>query len=227
MLFWVGEASFGEFFKGLANRSSSVISSSITGLEKKALHGLSRRVLTLGVLALSIGALLTVLPLISIPRLLAFTVNAPKSQILLSEHFVVPPATLTHSVYLNERDNVSFIVTAHVVGELNTSANDVIDFSVKDSSQTYLSFTKISHLPYNFIWTVPKSANYSFVYDNNFSTFSKDIIVQLTKYWIEPESHQLSVNSPLIPFACAYVGIPILLAGIGVAVFWIVRKRKD
>ncbi len=171
--------------------------------------------------------MLTALPSISIPRLLAFTVKDPKSQILLSEHFVVPPATVTHSVYLNENDNVSFIVSARVVGELNTSANDVIDFFVKDGSQTYLSFTEISNLPYNFVWTVPKSANYSFVYDNSFSTFSKDVIVQLTKYWIEPESHQFIVKSPLIPFAYAYVGIPALLAGIGVAVFWIVRKRKE
>ncbi len=223
----MGEASFDKFFKGIHNKISSVKISTIIGLRKKALHGLSGRILTLGILALAIGALLTALPFISIHRLLSFTVNDPKSQILLSEHFVVPPATVTHSVYLNENDNVSFIVSAHVVGELNTSANDVIDFLVRDGSQTYLSFTKISQLPYNFIWTVPKSANYSFVYDNSFSTFSKEIIVQLTRYWVEPESHQFIVNSPLIPFAYAYVGIPLLLAGIGAAVFWIVRKRKE
>jgi len=118
-------------------------------------------------------------------------------------------------------------VSVGTVGELNTSANDLIDFSVNDGSQTYLSYTKISHLPYNFVWTVPNNANYSFVYDNSFSTTSKNVIVQLTKYWTEPEHHSLTLNSPLIPFAFAYVGGVAVVAEVGAIVFGVVKKSKE
>ena len=184
-------------------------------------------IIALGVCILIVGILFVVLPFISIPRPFDFTVYVPKSQILLGEHFVVPPSNVTHSIFLNAGDNVSMIVSVGTDGEINASANDVIDFSVNDGSQTYLSYTKISHLPYNFVWTVPNSANYSFVYDNSFSTTSKNVIVQLTKYWTDPEHHSLTLNSPLIPSAFAYVGAVVVVAGVGAIVFGVVKKSKE
>ena len=65
-----------------------------------------------------------------------------------------------------------------------------------------------------------------FVYENSFSSTSKDVIVQLTKEWIEPEHHSVTLNSPLIPFGFAVFGVVVVLFGVGLTVLGIVRKDK-
>jgi hypothetical protein len=185
---------------------------------------MKRTIVGLGVLILIIGSLLFTLPFISIARPFNFSVNVPKSQILLGENFVVPPSTVTHLIHLNAGDNVSMIVVVKSVS--NPSAEDVLDFSVNDGSQTFLNYSKMSHLPYRFMWTVPNSANYSFVFDNSFSTSSKNVIVQFTSQWIERENHTVTLNKPIIPFEFSYLGVVLALAGIGLTIFGVVKKES-
>ena len=104
-------------------------------------------------------------------------------------------------------------------------ADDVLDFSVNNGSQTYLSYSKISHLPYNFLWAVPNSGNYSFVYDNSLSTTSKNVIAQLTSYWSEAEHHTVNLNRPIIPFDFVYVGVVLALTGISLVILGILKKK--
>ena len=59
-----------------------------------------------GVFAIIIGVLLIALPFLYIIKPFDFTINVPKSQILLAEHFVVPTSTVTHSIHLNAETNV-------------------------------------------------------------------------------------------------------------------------
>jgi len=186
---------------------------------------MKKTIIALGLAALIIGVMLIALPFVSIPVPFDFTTDLPKSQILLSEKFEVPPTTVTHWVYLTEGDNVSMIVSPTKAGSLNSSADDIIDFSVNAGSQTYLSYNRTSGL-HGFVWTVPKTTNYSFVYDNSFSTASKQVIVQLTKYWTETEHHSVTLVRPLIPFMFAYVGAVVVLGGIASIVFG-TRRRSN
>jgi hypothetical protein len=187
------------------------------------LQVMKKIIVGLGIFILIIGGLLFTLPFISIAKPLNFSVNVPKSQILLSENFAVPPSTVTHLIHLNAGDNVSMIVDVKSVSA--PYADDVLDFSVSEGSQTFLSYSKISHLPYHFMWTVPNSANYSFVYDNSFSTTSKNVIVQLSSEWSERENHTVILNKPIISFEFVYLGVALTFAGIGITLFWATKKE--
>ena len=174
----------------------------------------------IGVFAIIIGILLITMPFVYIPKTVTESYQDPKSTVIVDESFVVPTSTVTHTTYLNANDSLNIQVT------VTSGGNRDIDFSVNDGSTTYLTYSRTTTV--NKDWTVPLSSNYNFVYDNSFSTFtSKDITVEVTKHWTETAYRDVTTNSQLLPFESAYVGVALVLVGIGLAIYGVVKKENE
>lgn len=182
-------------------------------------------VLILGLFWLLVGASLISLTYFSTPRNVNFSISNPKSDILLMENFtILPSSTVRHSISLNEGDNISMLVR---ISEADSFDDDVIDFSVNDGSQKVISYSGISHLPWpDYVWAVPRTANYALVYDNTLSTIGKDAIVQLTKVWREPQNLTITMNLPILPPSYTYVGIAVVLAGSAFVVIGLIERKN-
>jgi hypothetical protein len=178
---------------------------------------MKKPIVGIGVFVLIIGVLLVTLPFVYIPKTVSEPYQVPKSSSILSESFVVPPSTITHTAYLNQNDMLNIQVT------VISGGNRDIDFSLNDGSTTHLSFSRVTNVNQN--WTVPLSSNYNFVYDNSFSTFtSKDVMVEVTKHWTETAYRDVTTETQLIPFESAYIGIAAVLVGIGLTIYGYVKK---
>ena len=178
---------------------------------------MKKPVVGIGVFVLIIGVLLVALPFIYVPKTVSESYQVPKSSSIVSESFVVSPSTITHITYLNQNDSLNIQVT------VTSGGNRDIDFSVNDGSTTYLPHSRVTTVNEN--WTVPLSSNYNFVYDNSFSIFtSKDVKVDVTKYWTETAYRDVTTETQLIPFESAYIGIAAVLVGIGLATYGFVKK---
>ena len=179
---------------------------------------MKKAIVGIGAFALIIGVLLIALPFVYIPKTVSESYQDPKSSVIMSESFVVPPSTTTRTTYLNAGDSLNIQVT------VTSGGNRDIDFSVNDGSTTYLSYSRATTV--NKDWTIPLSSNYNFVYDNSFSFItSKDVTVQVTKHWTETAYRDVTTNNQLLPFEFAYLGVALALAGIGLTIFGVVKKE--
>lgn len=172
----------------------------------------------IGVFALIVGVLLIALPFVYVPKTVSEPYQVLKSSSIVSESFVVPPSTTRHTTYLNQNDSLNIQVT------VTSGGNRDIDFSVNDGSTTYLSYSRVTTV--NEDWTVPLSSNYNFVYDNSFSFItSKDVTVEVTKHWTETAYRDVTTNIQLLPFEVAYLGVALVLVGIGLTIFAVAKKE--
>jgi len=175
--------------------------------------------IAIGIFALVIGIILITLPYVYVPKTISEAYQVPKTASIISESFVVPPSTITHTAYLNQGDSLNIQVT------VTSGGNRDVDFSVNDGSTTYLSYSRATTV--NKEWAVPLSSNYNFVYDNSFSWItSKDVTVQVTKQWTETAYRDVTTNSQLLPFEFAYLGVALALTGIGLTIFGVVKKES-
>ena len=178
-----------------------------------------KSVVGIGVFLLILGVVLTVLPLIYVPQTTTEAYDDPKSSVVFDQPFDVPPSTITHIAYLDEND------TINIQFEVTSGGNLDINFRLNDGSITYLDTTRITSM--NETFTVPISANYNFVYDNSFSSFtSKGLDVSITKQWTEIAFRDVTEELPLLPFEVIYVGLVLTFVGVGVAIFGAIKKDK-
>jgi hypothetical protein len=158
------------------------------------------------------------LPFVYVPKTVSESYQVPKSSSIISESFVVPPSTVTHTTYLNANDSLNIQVT------VTSGGNKDVNFAINDGATTYVSYSRATTVNRN--WTVPLSSNYNFVYDNSFSTFtSKGVTVQVTKQWTETAYRDVTTNNQLLPFEFAYLGVALALVGIGLTIFGVVKKE--
>lgn len=179
---------------------------------------MKKAIVGIGVFVLIIGVLLIALPFVYVPRTVTESYQVPRSSSIMDESFVVPPSTVTHTTYLIAGNslNIQVIVTS--------GGNRDINFYVNDGATTYLSYSRATTIDKD--WTVPLSANYNFVCDNSFSIItSKDVTLQVTKHWTETAYRDVIKNNQLLPFEVSYIGIMLILAGIGIIVLGVLRAR--
>ena len=174
----------------------------------------------IGVFVLIVGVLLVSLPFVYVPRTVSEPYDDPKSSVIVDESFVVPPSSVTHTTYLNANDSLNIQVT------VTSGGNQDIDFSINDGATTYLYFSRVTTVDED--WTVPLSSNYNFVYDNSFSWLtSKDVTVEVTKHWTEIAYRDVTTDVQLIPFESAYFGIVLVLVGVGLSIYGVVKKEAS
>jgi hypothetical protein len=173
----------------------------------------------IGVFVLIVGVLVIALPFVYVPRTVSEPYDDPKSSVIVDESFVVSPTTVTRTTYLTANDTLNIQVT------VTSGGNQDIDFSINDGATTYLSFSRVTTV--NEDWTVPLSSNYNFVYDNSFSWLtSKDVNVEVTKHWTETAYRDVTTDVQLLPFESAYVGIVLVIVGLGIAVYGALKREK-
>jgi hypothetical protein len=107
---------------------------------------MKKAIVGIGVFALIIGVLLISLPFVYVPKTVSEAYQVPKTSSIISQSFVVPPSTVTHTTYLNVGDSLNIQVT------VTSGANRDVDFSVNDGSTTYLSYSRATTV--NKDWTV-------------------------------------------------------------------------
>jgi hypothetical protein len=180
---------------------------------------MKKAIVGIGVFALIIGILLIALPFVYVPKTTSEAYQVPKSMVLIGGWgplaFVAPMSKVTETTYLNASDSLNI--------QVNVTSGKDIDFSVNDGSTTYLSCSRVTTV--NKDWTVPQSSNYNFVF-NSLSTFTpKDVTWQVTKHWTETAYRDATQNVQLLPFEFSYVGVVLSLAGIGILIYGIVKKK--
>jgi len=184
---------------------------------------MKKAILAFGIILLIAGIALASLSSIPVPRWVTFAVDTPKSELILNKAFEIQSSdTATYSLNLYKDDNIT-ITGAISQPETNRSIGAAIDFSINDSSQTYHSYDKTSNV--TFRWTVPKSGNYSFAFDNSFDNASKDVIVMVMKNWHEPQEYNMLVNTPLVGYWFLWVGVVVCAVGVMLVIFGF-RKKK-
>ena len=172
----------------------------------------------IGVSFLILGILLIAFTFVNVPKIISEPYSVPKSTELIAENFVfASSSTVTHTIYLNAYDNLTIQL------EVTSSGNDDINFEVENGSTTYVSYTGVSDVDTE--WIVPMSSNYTFVYDNSFSSISKNVTVIVTNYYTDIAYRDVTVKSELLPFEFVYLGLALTVVGIDILIFGGVKKK--
>lgn len=185
---------------------------------------MKKSLLAFGIVLLIAGSTLGSISSISIPRWDTFTVDTPRSELILNKAFEIQASSNTaYTLNLNKNDTLT-ITGAITEPESNRSIGAIIDFSINDSSKTYHSYDKTQNL--TFLWTVPQAGNYSFVFDNRFDDSAKDVIIMVMKNWSEPEQYSIMVNTPLVNYWFLWVGVALIIVGIALAILWLAKTQN-
>lgn len=140
-----------------------------------------------------------------------FTVDSvPQSELVLDKAFEIQALdTATYTVTLNQNDTVTIngAISQH---NSNRSIGATIDFIITDGVQVYHSYKDTSTVTLS--WTVPRSGNYSFVFNNTSDDAAKDVIIMATRSWQVPQQHRMLVTTRLVPNL--YLRAGVLIGGV-------------
>jgi FlaG/FlaF family flagellin (archaellin) len=171
----------------------------------------------IGITILVVGLVVMTLSLVNLPQATTEPYDVPKSSSMINESFTVPPSTVTRTASLVAGDTINIQI------EVTSGGAKDINFNLNNVTLTFISVSRIT--TYNRNWTVPSTGAYLFVYDNSFSTFtSKQVTTQVTKLWTEVAYRDITKYHPLLPYEFVYLGLLLLLAGIGVIAWGFIRK---
>ena len=179
-----------------------------------------KAIAAIGILLVIVGALQVASNFIYVPRTIHAEIPTHRSEFIATEIFTIPAATnKTLNYTLNGGDNITFLLS------VSSEKEELINFSVNNGSATCLSYPKTPGL-WDFIWTVPSSTTYNFVYDNSFSSYSKHIHFQLMKEYTVMEPKDFTYAGRLVPQTYAYVGAITILIGTALAAYGFLRRSK-
>ncbi len=177
--------------------------------------------LTIGIVAVICGVLLTAFALVLVPKTNREEYQAPKSMVLFGGFGPLMDAAPTSKVTEGTSLNAGDALTIHV----NIPSSKNIDFLVTNCSTTYLYYPNVTALNTN--WTVPISSNYNLIFTSSNTFSSKDIEWQVTKQWSETSYKETQQNVALLPFEFAYLGLGLALSGLALSVYRISTKRRS
>jgi hypothetical protein len=171
----------------------------------------------IGITILVVGLVVMTLSLVNLPQATTEPYDVPKSSSIIDESFTVPPSTVTRTASLVAGDTINIQI------EVTSGGAKDLNFNVNNITLTFISADRIT--TYNRSWAVPSTGAYLFVYDNSFSTFtSKQVTTQITKLWTETAYRDITKYHPLLPYEFTYLGLLLLLAGMGVIAWGFIRK---
>lgn len=170
-----------------------------------------------GFFVLIIGVILIPMPFVYVLKIATESYQNPKSSVIISGSFVFTNIMTTRTTFLNTNDLLSIQVT------VTSGENKDIDFSVNDGTITYLNHSRVATI--NEDWIVPLSSNYTFIFDNSYSPFTKEVTVQVTKHWNETAYRDVLTKNQLFPFEFTYLGIVLITVGSGLTIYGVVKKE--
>ena len=185
---------------------------------KKAIVGIS-------VFALIIGILLIALPFVYVPKTTSEAYQVPKSTVVIHNFWgpmiVTPAKSAGKGTYLNASDSLNI--------QVNATSGKGIDFyvnavnAVNDVLATYLFYPEVTTV--NRDWIVPLSSEYYFVFNSSSLFTYKDVTLLVTKQWTENAYRDVTTNYQLLPFEFAYLGVVLVLVGMGLTIYGVVKKE--
>ena len=176
---------------------------------------MKKAILAIGICVLVIGVVLVALPFVNIPTTTSEPYEVQRSSVILNENFEVGDFFwVIHSAHLEKEETVNIQVTLSKEG-----LGDVI-FVVSEGGEEFIRQQGVDFV-YNENWTVPYSADYNFRYSKTAPYGAKNVTELVTKYWTETAY----MDVPLLSFEVAYLGIALVLVGIGITAYGVVKKE--
>ena len=182
---------------------------------KKAIVGL-------GVFVLIIGVLLIALPfVVYIPKTTSEAYQVPQSIVLVDgsfPHFTNNPIKEVGEggFTLNAGDSLNI--------QVNVTSGIKMNLSVDNGSATFLSYYDFTTLNVN--WAVPQTnSDYNFGFSSSSSFVYGDVTWQVTKNFTQTDYKEVTQNVQLLPFVVSYVGLVLAIAGFGLAIYGVVKRK--
>jgi hypothetical protein len=189
---------------------------------------MKKAIVGIGVFALIIGILLVALPFVYVPKTTSEAYQVPKSEVIVGAWMplaaVAPATSMAKGADLTAGDSLNIQVNATSGKDINFYVNSGVTGLVYPygSSANELSYQNVTTI--NRDWTVPVSSQYSFVFNSSSLFTYKDATILVTKLWNETAYRDVTQNVQLLPFELAYLGVVLVLGGIGITIFSIVKK---
>ena len=190
---------------------------------------MNKTLVAIGIFAITLGIILSVLPLVNIPNhtTQAYTVLSQK-KIIGEWHPIAPvdPSTsCAKGVGLTAGDKLNIQVNVTAGKDINLyiiSGVTFLSYPYAGTTQTF--FTNVTYLNEN--WTVPvSSGQYAFVFNSTTPFSYRDVNIQVMKQTEQTAYREIIDNSPLIPFEVFYFGVVVTISGSAITIFGIIKNK--
>lgn len=190
---------------------------------------MNKALVTVGIFVITVGIILTVLPLVNVPNdtTQAYLIPIKSEEIIGEWHPIGPvdPSTsCAKGVSLSAGDWLNIQVNATAGKNINLyikSGATTADYLFAGTTQIF--FSNVTHLNEN--WTVPVSSQYTFVFNSSTLFSYKDVNILVTKQTGQTAYREIIDNVPLVPFEVLYCGVAVALSG-SVIIVVAAMKRK-
>ena len=190
---------------------------------------MNKVLVTVGIFAITVGIILTALPLVNIPNhtTQAYLIPTNSEEIIGEWRPIIPvdPSTsCAKGVSLNAGDWLNIQVNATAGKNINLYVKrgaTTADYLYAGTTQT--SFRNVTCLNEN--WTVPVSSQYAFVFNSSTPFSYKDVNVLVMKQTGQTAYRDIISNVPLVPFEVLYCGVAVVLSGLAITVVAVMKSN--
>ena len=190
---------------------------------------MNKALLTIGIVAITVGILLTVLPFVNVPnhRTQAYLIPTKSEKIIGEWNPVGPtdPGTdCAKGASLNAGDWLNIQVNTTAGKNINLyvkSGATMADYLFAGTTQTF--FRNVTYLNEN--GTVPVSSQYAFVFNSSTPFSYRDVNILVTKQTGQTAYREIIDNIPLVPFVVFYFGVVVALSGSAITIFGIIKNK--
>jgi hypothetical protein len=190
---------------------------------------MNKVLVTVGIFAITVGIILTALPLVNVPNIItqAYLIPIRSEEIIGAWHPIGPvdPATsCAKGVSLSAGDWLNIQVNATPGKNINLyikSGATTADYLYAGTTQTF--FRNVTYLNEN--WTVPVSSQYAFVFNSSTPFSYRDVNVLVMKQTGQTAYRDIISNVPLVPFEVLYCGVAVVLSGLAITVVAVMKSN--
>ena len=191
---------------------------------------MKKAIVCIGVFALIVGILLVALPFVYFSKTTSEAYQVPKSMVIVGGWMplaaVAPANSMAKGAELTAGDSLNIQVNATLGKNINFYVNSGVSGFVYPYSGSAIELSYPNVTTINRDWIVPVSSQYSFVFNSSNLFSYKDVSIQVTKQWSEAAYRDVTQNVQLLPFEFGYIGVVLVLGGIGITVFGLVKKES-
>jgi len=175
-------------------------------------------VLAVGALALTISVLLIAMPFVYISETITEPYQVPKSLQLQKNSFILDSGDMYSS------QNAPLELTEEDVINVKVDSYPAVDFYFIEVRNGGLNYSFPSCVDMDQNWTIPTSGKYYFVFNNPDSMTPTNTTIIVKRIWTETAYRDVSINRQLLPFEYAYLGVILILAGLGISIYALNEK---
>ena len=172
-----------------------------------------------GVVLAIIGIVIVLLGVVKVPYTSTNLAEVEKSDVWLNETFTVS-ALSRHQYYGSFTSGITLHITFQASGDVDFRAMDEVNYWKMAAGEAYEYYTTPSRSrvsSVNIDWNPPSGQRIYFVWDNSFSWFTaKSVSAYFYYTWTALENQATTNYTSLLPSAVSYLGVLLLLGGLGI-----------